>query len=56
MRTWTGSVQRPLGGDEGRPHMSQQGRNALEDLNLVDHNDRADSPGPTAVHDEAVTP
>jgi len=36
-----------------RPHMSQQRRNALEDLSLVDHNDRADSTGPTAVHVEA---
>ena len=35
-------------------HVSQQGRNALEDLSLADHNNGADSPGPTAVHVEAV--
>jgi hypothetical protein len=37
-----------------RPHMSQQDRDALEDLGLVDHYDRTDSHELTAFHVEAV--
>lgn len=39
-----------------RPHISQQDRDGLEDLGLVDHDDRTDSQDLMAVHVEAVTP